>query len=303
MPFPSFFFFQPPAFNILLRLPDTTCFHRYHECLLPPLPHNHRLHCIITTDRQQEQGEITDSTGQELSYTLKYEYFGAYIPLLQATKKPKGFQHVGFDIKPPIEHSQEDRRGRSLCWANVVPNNGRQRRRNSWSCDSTSRLGKLKRAIGQLRPRSTILDAPVQQDTHEEHDRVGSDDWLQLETESTARHSPVLAELNGNKVLNKFKATTVQDKLSSNPIALVNITSHHLKCDPRDISISLYNGNESVTHLTSKKPEWNSRFRVFELDFGGRINRDSVKNFQVEQNGRIVSLLILKNTNSYAFQY
>ena len=41
--------------------------------------------------------------------------------------------------------------------------------------------------------------------------------------------------------------------------------------------------------LKSRRFHWNSEHAVYELDFGGRINHDSVKNFQLEHNREVVS--------------
>ncbi len=234
-----------------------------------------------------------NAMGAELTtYALNYEHFGNYVPLLQATMTMRRFRQVNYHISPA---SSEDGVGGAsdLFWSNTPGKNIRQnnirRRRNSWSSGNTSRLGRFKRAIGQIRrPTSTVLDvAPVQIEsddhTHDDHTHDDHTHSLDLQIED----DPIIAELNGNLILNKFKVTKPNDK--SIDLARINITNHHLTFDPRDVSISLC-GNESVTNLTSKKPEWNPQFRVYELDFGGRINRDSVKNFQIEENGKIVSL-------------
>ena len=50
--------------------------------------------------------------------------------------------------------------------------------------------------------------------------------------------------------------------------------------------------------LKSKRPYWNPEHAVYELDFGGRINRDSVKNFQLDHDGEVVSVMGFHLTTS-----
>ena len=97
---------------------------------------------------------------------------------------------------------------------------------------------------------------------------------------------PVIAEIEGNTLTKHYKFKT-----QSTLIATLNITSHYMRCLPRDLTLTICSpmDNQRET-LVSKRPQWNPNFGIFELDFGGRINRDSVKNFQIEYNGNVVSI-------------
>jgi hypothetical protein len=97
----------------------------------------------------------------------------------------------------------------------------------------------------------------------------------------------VIAEIEGNSLTNRYKFLSTS---SSNRVLLgvLNIHSHYAKRLPRDLTAAILHDGKKIT-LHSIKPEWNPIFGIFELDFGGRINRDSVKNFQLDHNGEVVS--------------
>lgn len=50
--------------------------------------------------------------------------------------------------------------------------------------------------------------------------------------------------------------------------------------------------------LHNKAPLWNEITQVYQLDFGGRVTQESAKNFQIEHQGRQVTIntdLLTKN--------
>ncbi len=246
---------------------------------------------------------------EQLSYTLKYEHFGSYIPLLQAFKKPaRGFQRIGFDVTAGDMLMGGNKGNNPTHWADTptsTAHHQQQRRRNSWSGSTNSKFDRLMKTMHRLRPQSSVLDAPF--DENESGPPLHTDIEIDTPTDrpttkptgmsrsnADAELCPVIAEINGNRLMNKFKISrSIMRKESPSAVGDIRIYSHHIKCEPRDVGIRLYNGNEDETvNLSSKKPEWNSRFNVYELDFGGRISRDSVKNLQVEMDGKIVSIII-----------
>ena len=313
---------------IFIQLPFNRSFLQLDNFFSPP-PQSRRLHCILTTHPPQT-GRNSSDNRQELTYTLKYEHFGSYITLLKAVKKPAGgFQSVRFSIMPgesrkmrkskegvangctshrgnreransfASHHHQDGNNATTSSWASTPSSSVhlRQQQRNSWSGGSSSKIDRFKRAVSRLRPRSAALvDASL--------DEGMGHDWLQqdgpvgdIKPTSTAEiaHGSAIAELSGNRLLNKYRISGCSpgEGNSANLIGLIDINSHHISCEPRDIDISLFHEDEAhpFAVLSSKRPEWNATFNVYELDFGGRISRDSVKNLQVELNGKIVSYL------------
>lgn len=110
---------------------------------------------------------------------------------------------------------------------------------------------------------------------------------LNSHTETENDSSPVIAEIDGNTLTKYYKFTA-----NSTTLATLSVTSHYMRCMPRDLTITIFDDNNKKEVLNSKKPQWNSTFGIFELDFGGRINRDSAKNFQIEHENKVVSVSI-----------
>ena len=69
------------------------------------------------------------------------------------------------------------------------------------------------------------------------------------------------------------------------------IAANYFKNEPRCVMVVLQSSpgyHEGFT-LKYRRLHWNPEHAVYELDFGGHINRDSVKNFQLEHNREVVS--------------
>ena len=241
--------------------------------MFDPLPNNHRLHCILASE---------ETDGNLETYLLKYEHFGSYIPLLKAEKKSGTVYNAGFSIKPVLQDNNDSslkRKGEEF-WTERFKTPETHRRR--LSCTANQRQqGRLRSLIRRLQSSpASVMDSSLQEDTPDE-DYVKQRDIY-----------PIIAEIEGNTISKKYKILKrVPDSSLSSPlIGQINIRSHYITCEPRRVSICLYPGNEDKElKLASKNPEWNPIFRIYELDFGGRINRDSVKNFQIEHNNEIVS--------------
>ena len=100
----------------------------------------------------------------------------------------------------------------------------------------------------------------------------------------------VLAEVDGNTITNRFRFSTNLSPPCGPNLGAMNIVTYYIRCEPRQMVVCTYDGQANLALiLKSKKPEWNGLHGIFELDFGGRINRDSVKNYQIEHNGEVVS--------------
>lgn len=263
-----------------------------------------------------------------------YEHFGSYVPLLRATRKSKILKHVEFEIKP-VEYLVKDddhtywgttpgsRRsadGSAMPtfpnWGGATPStssSSSSSRRRSNSLTDNTRLTRIRKAFQQkLRRPSSVVVEGVSPSTSE----------VAVHPLPRQPIIPTIAEVSGTKFTNRFRITSTdndyQGSDGSGLLGIVNIYSHHITCEPRDVTITVYNGSPSSTQLQegeehtmpsvsgetvlfSKKPEWNSRFKMYELDFGGRISKDSVKNFQVEENGEIVSYDV-QYYSGYLFQ-
>lgn len=296
-----------------------------YEHLFAPLPDQRRTHCIIVTSTTSRPHNGQDNT----VYTLLYEHFGSYIPLLKARRKSKILQHIEFEIRPveslpsskdcskqqdctywgatpPLRSDRGATPSFGVDWG-ATPSSPRNRRRSNSLTDNT-RLTRIRKAFQQKlrRPNSAVVEGILIND-----DMVHSP---VVDHKDDGRGPlPTIAEVSGTRFMNRFRITSVgmtEDSISksdgtampppssNNLLGTVNVYSHHITCEPRDVSITVSPypqeqlrtavATETLT-LSSKKPEWNSRYKMYELDFGGRICKDSVKNFQVEEKGEIVS--------------
>ena len=109
----------------------------------------------------------------------------------------------------------------------------------------------------------------------------------------------VLAEVERTIPGSLYKLSTTSPLFEDGILGTVNVSTHYLMCKPRKLDIVLSTmkrggdgdclGVETIV-LQSKDPHWNRRFQIFELDFGGRVTKDSTKNIQVENNGRVVCM-------------
>lgn len=236
------------------RLDILTCLHK-------PVPSNHRLHCML------------EPTGN--GFLLKLEHFNLYLPLLQARKKPGKRTSVqssyiiepAFDCTPPLEGNEEEEWTKSLSSCSLGPG----------KTDIRSRPSFLRRVFSGFNPLQGVTDTiPTSRATLFNSNQV----------------KVVLAELEGNSFANRFRFQTSSPLFPNGSLGSVNINTNYIKCKPRSVFVVLPTAGrlEAEQVLVSKDPEWNDAFQIYELDFGGRVNRDSIKNFQIEHNEQVVSL-------------
>ena len=100
---------------------------------------------------------------------------------------------------------------------------------------------------------------------------------------------PVLAEVEGNRVTNRYNFSTVSPLFRNGSLGSLSIFTSYVRLRPRKLTVVLSDVDGSEETLYSKEPDWNQLFNLYELDFGGRVNRDSIKNCQVERKGEVVS--------------
>ena len=238
------------------------------ESLLKPLPANQRLHCILEKSQKLP------------GYTLKYEHLNEYVPLLQARKKPR---KVGkllkncFLIEPAFDCIKQSRETiasstGSKFWANrVSPQESPSHLPLPPSRGATSVLTKIRSV---LRPahRQGIMDVSQQR--------------VAVQSPQQNPHTlPALAEVEGNRIMNRYNFFTHLPLFQNGSLGNVNIITSYIQLKPTRLNIIL--PDDGV--LCSKKPDWNQLYQLYELDFGGRVTKDSIKNFQVERKGEVVS--------------
>ena len=228
------------------------------------------------------ENETVDESENPLpqSFLLKYEQFGSYIPLLRANQRPRRFFNVRYQLHP-VERRKERR-----------PDFWGQARSPSQALRRSRGLrGSFRRH--QLTAQTSDTYNDVTEPPQEAATSIDSDN------DNNTSASPVIAEIEGNTVSKHYKFSSYEGNgRNRNPTLLgtLNVVTHYIKCEPRDITVGLCTSDAKIT-LTSKKPEWNQQFGIFELDFGGRINRDSVKNFQIDLNDEVVSYSIIVFNN------
>ena len=217
-----------------------------------------------------------EERGQANTYYLKYEHFGSYIPLLRAQRRVGKLYNIKWFIKPTfLSKEDKSKREEEHHWGSVVESDQIRSERNQ----NTRCVGSLFRRFRSL--AGSVMDVPSTDNPEscleqgELHNQQYSSD-----------HFPVIAEIEGNILLRRYKFLT--PLYHSSVFGTLNIRTYYMSCEPRQFTVTLTEGSNSNI-LYSKNPEWNPRFRIFELDFGGRINRDSVKNFQIEKDSEVVS--------------
>lgn len=233
------------------------------EWLFAPLQGSVRLHCVLVSAEND-------------SFILKSEYFGSYIPLMRAEKKMGKLVKTGFVIKSisPFHMLDQQTHSKKLeNWATPAESqiNGQNEHGSQWS----KLLNRLRMPAMQ-----SVMDIP-------------QSGVLASKTSSGMAQDPqktVLAEVGGNSITNRFKFSTNLPQPCSSSLGNMNIVTYYIHCEPRQMVVSTSDRRTRMPlTLRSKKPEWNALYGIFELDFGGRINRDSVKNYQIEHNGEVVS--------------
>ena len=208
---------------------------------------------------------------------MKYEYFGSYVPLMKAEKKNGKLVKSGYVIKSvsPFHSSERQTRSQKLeNWATPLdPQLSSQGDHgNPWSW-----------LLNRLRMSSTqsVMDISQTNILGNSIDSSPAQDHFKN----------ILAEVDGNAITNRFRFSTNLSLPRGSNLGIMNIVTYYIRCEPRQIVVCTSDGHTNTPIvLRTKKPEWNALYGIFELDFGGRINRDSVKNYQIEHNGEVVSL-------------
>lgn len=253
------------------------------EDLLKPLSGDQYMHCTV---------EPSGHSG----YILKYEFLNQYIPLLYAKKKSRKVSSPltgGYQIVPAFKciHSQQSK---VFHWAGkpVQARPEDVQRSPRWFTREQSRsiFKQLKSAI---RPghNYTIMDTLQEEIVHPSPMRPQTEARLDLEP-------PILAEVEGSLIKNQYGICTSSPQFENGNLGTVKISTHYIMCRPKKFDINLFtvrkgkddSSEEEVIILQSKEPDWNHRSQIFELDFGGRVTRDSTKNFQLEIGGQVVSV-------------
>ena len=238
-----------------------------------------RLHCIVVPEN-----EPTDSEDQlPRSFILKYEQFGSYVPLLRAKQRQRRFFSVRYQIYP-VDRGERVRESGSEFWGQRP------------SSRSPSQVSRRTRGLrGSFRRYQSTAQATDSIDTVQSpQQELATNIVSNSKEEGNNEDLPIIAEIEGNTVSKNYKFFSSYESGDSNKnpslLGTLNVVTHYIKCEPRDITVGLSGSEiEEGLTLTSKKPEWNQQFGIFELDFGGRINRDSVKNFQIELRNEVVS--------------
>lgn len=259
----------------LLQIPFDTSSPDIITHLYEPISPNRQIHCVL------------ESTTN--GYTLQLEHLNQYIPLLQAKKKSRkrGSVQCAYSIEPAFDCSQiaqstdgeEGHWAESLSASSVVATNSTDIHSNRSRPQSTSFLKQLWAALNPVHHHG-VMDIA-------QGEPVCS---AAASTDEACIEKTVLAELEGNSVTNRFRFHTTSTLFKDGHLGSVNICTNYIKCKPRKLTISLpaAGGVSDDTVLHSKEPEWNDEFQIYELDFGGRVSRDSIKNFQIEKDGQVV---------------
>ncbi len=231
--------------------------------LYEPVPPNHRLHCILET-----------SDG---GYLLKLEHFNECTPLLQSREKPgkRASVQTSYIIEPAFDCSHSQVNENDKDWAESL-SLGRVE-----TPAARSRPSFLRRVWSAFKPVHGVMDA------------------TQSSPAATARNThgkTVLAEVEGNSISNRFRFQTSSPQFRNGFLGSVNINTNYIKWRPRKVSVVLPKAGDAGIEvedlmLVSKQPEWNAVFQIYELDFGGRAIRDSIRNFQIEHNDQVVRLV------------
>ena len=240
-----------------------------------------RIHCVL---------EPTGRADSFSGYLLKYEHLNQYVPLLRVRKRPGKIINTNFVIEPAFICSPETSSpGERKFWAAKVCEPTHTINHESHQLPRR-RKSIIRRVRSSFRPGHShrIIDVSQQQQA-----AVRSPSPAAVKVEL-----PILAEIDGNCITNRYQFCTASPLFQDGSLGTLSIRTSYVKCKPRRLNIVLSNRDtvaaggsldeEQVT-LQSKKPDWNQRYQIYELDFGGRVNRDSIKNFQVESNGQVVS--------------
>ena len=223
--------------------------------LFKPLD-NKRLLCLLVYS--------VDENGKD-RYTLKYEYMGRCVPLLIADVITKKGLKVSAGIRPAFSCDKSSRCS------------------EMWSCPPASNEHVQTDTWKLLRQKILKHVRPLSQSVM---------DTAPATAAATAKprslREPVLAEIKGNPVTNRFRFTTGLFGCTTD-LGDLDIYTHFVRCEPRKLTLTLNSfGVSPGISMISKRAEWNATYGIYELDFGGRISKDSVKNYQFEYREQVV---------------
>ncbi len=233
---------------------------------------------------------------------MKYEFLNQYVPVLRAkrkNRKPGSLLHAGYTVElvpGALRGAQEE----GKYYAQEVSESGRERlglgggyhRVNAPARQPSKSIVRRVKSAFRHGHNLEVMDASRQQ-------------WSLpdcLSSRATRQPSVILAEVEGNSLTNSYQFSTSSPLVPDGHLGSLSISTAYMKSKPRSLQISLphrrwagseggveADSSQGVITLQSRLPDWNERFQIFELDFGGRVCRDSIKNFQVERDGSIVS--------------
>ena len=257
---------------VFFQLPFATDRLENLDSLFKPLAPTQRLHCVL------------ESSESLPGYTLKYEHLNCYIPLLQARRTAGKLLTNCFIIEPAFSCSQQSQEKvasrtdspvqEGEFWAHHVE--------SPYQHDLPLPLSRNTAVLRNIRSVLRPTHRQVSQQGAAAATRVPQQPKAELK-----RTLPVLAEIEGNRITNRYNFSTELPLFQNGSLGSVNIFTSYVRLKPRKLSVVLSDGSEET--LYSKEPVWNYMYNLYELDFGGRVNRDSIKNFQVERKGEVVS--------------
>ena len=208
------------------------------------------------------------------SYVLKYEFLNQYIPLLQARKKSRKASSLltsSYEILPAFKCIPSS--SSSCYWASqpfLTQSPEVQLSPQRFSREQARSLFKQLRSAIRPGHSHAVMDTPPQKPSHASP----------LEALSADSGPLVLAEVERTIPGSLYKLSTTSPLFEDGILGTVNVSTHYLMCKPRKLDIVLSTmkrgedgdclGVETIV-LQSKDPHWNRRFRIFELDFGGRV--------------------------------
>ena len=286
---------------------------------MQPVSAHQRIHCKL------------EST--EDGYLLKIEHLHNCIPLLHAKKKRRSLIHGGYYIEPAFDcNFLQNSSTSSRCEDQATDHHWATRihPRALVACDQVASPQRRSKILRQLRsafkPSLSQGVMNVSSEQRSSFETAGGTNRVQSLTISrqcniTAPKRPLLAEIDGNVITNRFQFRTGCSLFQDGILGSLNIT----KRKPRKIVLHLYGpvgksaetsgkvaaavGDESHKSSTaegregeageassdvslfSKDPKWNAQYHWYSLDFGGRVTMISTKNFQIERDGRVVSII------------
>lgn len=97
--------------------------------------------------------------------------------------------------------------------------------------------------------------------------------------------------ISGDELLNQCQSTKKGWKSKRNLRAASELDE--IRCRKSNEKEDRGLGNQGFVYvMANKQPLWNEATQVYQLDFGGRVTQESAKNFQIELEGRQVSVSV-----------